>query len=264
MAWKYVSIERAGRVAVIRFDRADGRNAFSLALMRELYDAARSFDDDAETSAIVLYGAGGNFTVGFDLKDDEARERFNLGLADRRKALQLGPKMCRAFEELEPMTFAAIDGWCIGGGAALAVSLDLRVMSEDATLYVPEIERGMNMSWGSVPRFVNLAGPAKAKRVVVMAERLPAARALDWGIADEVTPPGGAFDKAMAMAERVAELPPVQVRMCKKDVTMAATALNQAVSFMDLDQYALAMTSADYSEGIRSFLEKRPPKYTGR
>jgi enoyl-CoA hydratase/carnithine racemase len=137
-------------------------------------------------------------------------------------------------------------------------------MGEGATYYVSEIERGMNMSWNSVPRFVNLCGPARTKRLVVMAEKVGAERALEWGLADEVAPKGGALEKALEMAERIASLPPVQVRMCKKDVDVAAKALNHAVSFMDADQFCLSMTGEDYKEGVQSFLEKRPPRYTGR
>ncbi|MCP5055993.1 MAG: enoyl-CoA hydratase/isomerase family protein [bacterium] len=259
----YVEIEKQGRVAVVRFDRGDGVNALSQAALRELTAAARSFEDDIETSAIVLTGSAHAFSLGADLKDDERAADVESGMAGRRKALQLGPKMCAAWEALEPMTFIAIEGWCVGGGAALAVSLDIRVMAEDATLYVPEIERGMNMSWGSVPRFVNLVGPSRTKRVVVMAEKIEAPRAERWGLCDEVTPSGNALQTAIAMAQRVAELPPVQVRMCKQGIDAAAKALNHAVSFMDGDQYALSATGEDYKEGIVSFLEKRPPKFTG-
>jgi enoyl-CoA hydratase len=115
-----------------------------------------------------------------------------------------------------------------------------------------------------VPRLVALMGPAKTKRLTVMAERIDAARAEAWGLVEEVAPQGGAFDAAMAMAERVAALPPVQVRMCKEGVNAAAHPLAHAVSFMDRDQYALAAGSEDYREGVRAFLEKRPPHYTGR
>ncbi len=203
------------------------------ALMKELTDLARWLDEDLETSVIVLTGRADNFSMGFDLK--EGRDA-NAGLMQRRRAIQRGPRLCKAWEELEQMTICAIEGWCVGGGAALATALDLRVMAEGSTMYVSEIERGMNMSWNSVPRFVNLCGPARAKRVVVMAERIEAERALEWGLADEVAPRGGAVAKAMEMAERIASLPPVQVRMCKKDVDMAAKALNHATSFMDADR----------------------------
>src|SRR5579864_5695519 len=256
-----ITLERKGRIAVVRFDLGDGKNALSRQIMRELTALARSFEEDAETSAIVLAGAAGVFTLGFDLREASPGD---LGLAERRQRQALGARLCRAWEALEPMTFCAIEGWCIGGGVALVAALDLRIAGDGARFYVPEIERGMNMSWQSVPRLVALMGPARTKRLTVMAERIDAERAREWGLADEVVPQGGAFDAAMAMAERVAALPPVQVRMCKEGVNAAANALNHAVSFMDRDQYALAAQSEDYREGVRAFLEKRPPRYSGR
>jgi len=256
-----VSIERKGRIAVIRFDAGDGKNALSRQVLRDLTAAARSFEDDAETSAIVLTGAAEVFTLGFDLREAKTD---GIGLAERRSLQAIGPRLCRAWETLEPMTFCAIEGWCIGGGVALAAALDLRLAGAGARFYVPEIERGMNMSWQSVPRLVALMGPARTKRVTVMAERVEAERAREWGLVDELVLKGGAFAAAMAMAERTASLPPVQVRMCKEGVNAASTALHHAVSVMDRDQYALAAQSEDYREGVRSFLEKRPPRYTGR
>mgnify|MGYP000686796999 CR=1 FL=1 len=263
MEWKFSTVEKQGRIAIVRLDRGIAANPLSLATMQELTAIARHLDEDLDVSVVVLTGRADNFSMGFDLKDPDSVAMRTAPLQKRRKLLQTGPRMCKAWEDLEQMTICAIEGWCVGGGTALAVSLDLRVMAEGSTMYVSEIERGMNMSWNSVPRFVNLCGPAKSKRAVVMAEKVSAERALDWGLADEVTPKGGAFDKAMEMAERIASLPPVQVRMCKRDVDVAAKALNHAVSFMDLDQYALAQTSDDYQEGIASFLEKRAPNWTG-
>ncbi len=85
------------------------------------------------------------------------------GLADRRISLRLGPEMCEAWEKIDAVTIMAIEGWCVGGGVALAVSCDLRVMAKSAKLYVPEVARGMNMSWGSIPRMV-ASGRARARQ----------------------------------------------------------------------------------------------------
>lgn len=248
----------------MRFDRGDGRNALSRAVMRELLAAARSFEDDLETSAIILTGSESAFTVGYDLKDKETARQPELGLAERRHAVQLGPKMCRAWEDLAPLTICAVEGWCIGGGVALAAACDLRVAGAGATFYVPELERGMNMSWQSVPRMVGLMGPARTKQLVILAQKVAAAEAEAWGFVQDVVEEGGALARALKIAERVAALPPIPVRMAKQGITVAAQALAHATSFMDADQYALCVGSEDYKEGISSFLEKRAPVFRGR
>lgn len=255
-----VTIEKSGRIAVIRFYRGVRANPLSLQVMRDLTEAARSFETDTETSAIILTG-GENFSMGFDLRDEEAIAMRSASLAKKRISVATGRRMCQAWADLQPLTISAIDGWCVGGGAALAVSTDLRVMAKDAHFYVPEIERGMNMSWGSVPRITNLVGPAKAKRIVVLAEKLDAARALDWGVADEVV--ADPMAKAMEMAERAATMPPVALRMCKQQVDAYANALAHTASHMDFDQFALSQTGGDFEEAVSAFFEKRDPKYTG-
>ena len=261
---EFVSVEREGRVATVRIDRGDGVNALSDALMRELTEVARSFEDDPETSAVVLTGTDSVFSLGFDLRDRSNADLMQAGLASQRMLQSRGTRLCNAWENIEAMTIVAIEGWCVGGGAALAVSCDLRVMASDARLYVPEIERGMNMSWGSIPRFVNLIGPSRTKRVVALAEKIDAATAEGWGLADVVAEPGRALAEARVLGDRAAALPPVQLRMCKAGVDAAAKALNRAVSALDRDQFLLAQRSEDFGEGVASFMEKRPPKYTGR
>lgn len=259
----FVRIERRGRIAIVHFDRQDGRNALSMRALLELTAAARSFEHDPDVSAVILTGTASVFSLGADLRDPELKRSRTGRLSERRLAAQTGGKMCRAWEEIEPLTIVAIEGWCVGGGAALAVSCDLRVAASSATLYVPEIERGMNLSWGAVPRITRLVGPARAKRVILLAERVGAAAAEQWGLVDEVVAPGTALQAALALAERAASLPPVQARMIKQSINANAHALDRAISHSDFDQFMLATASGDYAEGVQSFFERRPPNYTG-
>lgn len=259
-----IQIERRGRIAIVRLVRDDRSNALSLEVLRQLTQAARSLEADPDLAAVILTGNRSVFTMGADLKDPELRAARTARLAERRVLMQTGGRMCRAWEELEPLTICAIEGWCVGGGAAIAVSCDLRVAARNAMLYVPEIERGMNLSWGAVPRITHLVGPSKAKRIIILSEKIPAPRAADWGLVDELAEPGRALDAALAMAERVASMPPVQVRMIKQAINASANALDRAVSHADFDQYMVAAASGDFAEGVRAFLERRPPNYTGR
>ena len=171
--------------------------------------------------------------------------------------------MCAAWEALDPVTIVAIEGWCIGGGTALAVACDWRVMAADARFYVPELKLGMNMSWQSVPRVVNLIGPAKTKQLLILADPQSATTCEQWGLVDFTAEPGKSVEQAMLLAKRVANMPPIPVRMAKRGVTTAATALNNAVSYMDADQFLAAQNTEDAVEGARAFFEKRAPDFTG-
>src|SRR5882757_1670808 len=266
---EYVSIEKGlgpeGCIAVVRFDRGDGINALSAEALRQLTDAARSFEDDGATSAVVLTGGAKAFSAGFDLKDPEGRSRATMDIGERRRHLKLGPRLSRAWQEMEQITIGAIEGFCIGGGVALAVALDFRVMAKDAHIRVPEIGLGMNMSWQSIPRMLHLMGPARTKQAVILADqRISAAEAQQWGLVEEVADAGGAFEAAMALASKVAAQPPLSVAMTKLTVNRLAHALDDLAGHMDVDQFALATFSEDHKEGVAAFLKRRKPRFKGR
>jgi enoyl-CoA hydratase len=174
-----------------------------------------------------------------------------------------GPDMCRAWEEIEAVTIAAIEGYCIGGAAALAVACDFRVMGAEAYLRLPEVPLGINMSWRSIPRIAALVGPSRAKQFVMFGEPCDARRCAEWGFADEVVEKGGSLEAARRWAAKVAALPPLPIRMTKEAVNAVTTATAQASIYMDRDQYLLASHSADFREGVAAFREKRPGKFSG-
>src|SRR2546430_6674479 len=201
----FVKIEKGlgpeGRIAVVRFDRGDGINAMWPEALRQLTDAARSFEDDGATSVVVLTGGAKSFSAGFDLKDPEGRSRKTMDIGALRRHLKLGPRLTRAWQEMEQVTIGAIEGFCVGGGVALAVALDFRVIARDAHLRVPEIGLGMNMSWQSVPRMLHLIGPARTKHAVIPADqRITPAEAYEWRLGEGGAGPGQGFEGATAVA----------------------------------------------------------------
>src|SRR6478735_5627988 len=186
MERRFVTVEKGlgpqGRVAVVRFDRGDGINAFSYQAMRELRDVTRDFEDDLETSVVILTGSARAFSAGFDLKDPEGRQRDTLSVGERIHRQRLGPRLCKAWQDMDQVTIAAIEGHCIGGGAALVVALDFRTCGRSAHFRIPEAE------------------------------------ALQWGLVENVVEDGQALAAAQAFAEKIARQPPIPVRMTKSSV----------------------------------------------
>ena len=182
MRFEFVTLERpAPGVTVVAFDRGDGLNAMSMQLARELTAAANLLYDDLETHAIVVVGRGKGFCAGRDLRDSEIADRTAAGMLRRRHLGGDGWRLCQAWERLEQFTVAAVERFAVGGGLAFALAADWRVLGQSAHFRAPEVALGLSMSWGSIPRLVNLVGPARAKQVLLMAnDPIPAAQALHW------------------------------------------------------------------------------------
>ena len=257
-----VTLVRDGRVALVTIKRGDRLNALSRDVMTELTDIARELRGDTSTSAVVLSGDP-VFSAGADLSDRKSGIGAEVPLIERREALRIGPDMCAAWEAIDQTTIAAIEGFCIGGALALVAACDFRIAGRGAHFRLPEIPLGMNMSWGTQPRLVNLIGPSRAKQLTIFGERVPAEQAEAWGLVDVVTDDGGALAAARQWADKVAALPPLAVRMAKRAITAIATANNAAATYMDADQYALAALSDDHREAVAAFFEKRPARFTG-
>ncbi|MBY8822792.1 enoyl-CoA hydratase/isomerase family protein [Sphingomonas colocasiae] len=254
--------EHAAGIHIVRIDRPQKRNALDPATIAALTTIARDLGARADIRAVILSGGDTIFSCGIDLATPAVAE--DATLIERRQALRAGPDLCRAWEEIEAITICAIDGYCIGGAFALALACDFRIMGADATLRLPEIALGMNMSWQTLPRLTALVGPARAKRITVFGDAVAATQALDWGLADAGADRGGALDLALRWAERIAALPPMPVRMTKEAVNRTSGALHAAVNHMDRDQFLLTTLSHDFEEGVAAFLGKRTPRFDDR
>jgi len=255
MELDYVTIERQGDVALVTFDRKKNLNAFDGKLILELTEVARSFQEDLETRAVVLTGSRQYFSAGADLED--LGTRAVLSELARRQSFYRGVRLCEAWESMPQITIAAMERMAVGAGVALPLACDWRVMGESAFLYVPEAKIGLNLQWGALPRLVNLVGPARAKRICILCERMYAPQALDWGLVEEVAPDGQVAGRALDMARAAAEIPAIAVSMIKEAVNATAGALNRTASYADADQSQLSAASEDARGARERFNSER-------
>jgi enoyl-CoA hydratase/carnithine racemase len=253
---EYVTIEKSGSVAIVRFDRKKNLNAFDGQLILELTEVARSFHDDLTTRAVVLTGSEKYFSAGADLEDLASRNDPELSDLERRQIFYRGVRLCDAWESMPQITVAAMERLAVGAGVALPLACDWRVMGESAYLYVPEAKIGLNLQWGALPRLISLVGPARAKRICLLCERMNAQTALEWGLIEEIAPDGQAVDVAMKLALAAAEIPPVAASMIKEAVNATAAALHRTASYADADQSQLSAATKDARAASAAFNRK--------
>lgn len=255
------SVRREGPIATVTLNRPARRNALTPDMLAELEQIAMDFRADTQTRVVILRATGKDFSVGADLGVSRASQAPSL-LALRRSAEQ-GGRLMRAIQEIHQPTIAAIQGIAMGGGACIASACDFRIAADGCRVGYGEVRLGMNLMWNAVPVCVHLIGPARAKRMIMSGDLIPAATLLQWGFIDELVAPEALDAAASAMAAKYAALPPVAVQMIKRSINAASSAMDASIMHADADQWVLATRSDDFREGVEAFFEKRPPDFTG-
>ena len=265
MSYKNLLVEKDGPVAVVTLNRPEKLNALSQQFMEEIIRLCSDFHRDTETRVVIFQGAGKHFSAGVDLIDAVGQGWQTMSQFEKLRGLSLGGRMITSLWEMDQITIASLHGVALGGGACMATALDFRVGGADCRMGYPEINLAMNLSWKALPIITHLAGPARAKRMVILGEHVDAKTLHRWGLLDELVDEGiRPLDKAREMALEYAAKPPMAAQMIKKSVNHLVSALDQAVMHMDSDQFLLAAGTEDHMEGVSAFLEKREPVFKGQ
>ncbi len=252
-----VSAETRGAVGLARLDRPEARNALSGELMEELASICERWDDDPEVRCIVIAGGDDWFAAGGDIK----------AMAKRTLAETLTTPSARFWPRLAALRtplVAAVSGYALGGGCELALACDMVVASETAEFGQPEILLGIIPGGGGTQRLARVMGKQRAMELVLTGRRIGAAEAHELGIVTQLAPPDGWLDAALELAARVAERPPLAVRLGKQAVLAAEETALSAGLEQERRLYELAMATEDRVEGMNAFMEKRKPEFRGR
>jgi enoyl-CoA hydratase/carnithine racemase len=253
---EFLRVQGEGAVATLWIDRQAKMNTMTVAMRNEFPRIFRDLDADERVRVVVVRGAGGKaFSAGGDLA-----EFLTLAPAD----LELWGDTLTAAERCRKPVIAAIDGFSMGAGLELAVACDFRIATRRSEFAFPEVRLGMIPGSGGTQRALRLMGMTRAKLFMLTGQRISAERAEAWGLITQTVGDDKLEEAVDALAGELAERPPLALRTLKMVLNRGAEAPLETALELERKSYAWLRSTHDYEEGVRSFLEKRPPRYQGR
>jgi enoyl-CoA hydratase len=254
-----IAIERDD-VAVVTIDRAEVLNALDIPTLLELEEAFRSLEKDEVVRTIIVTGAGERaFVAGGDIADLNSRR----GLDHYREFAEVIHRVMRRIERCPKPTVAAVRGWALGGGVELLLACDLRVLSDDARLGLPEITLGLFPGAGGTQRLLRQVPLCRAKELMFTGDPVTAAEAVALGLANAVVPAADVLSEARRLAQRLVRHSPLVLSLLKKTLLEGAEMPLSAALAYEQAMIGLVLDSDDAHEGCTAFLERRPANFKG-
>lgn len=251
-----VEYEKRDRIAYVRLNRPEAKNAINPEVHARLWEVWRDFRDDDAVDVAIITGTGDAFCAGADLKSYMTRwpgatsEQVRANVADGLGGLT------RGLHRIPKPVIGAINGWALAGGFETALACDIRIASENAKFGSFEARRGFHHADGGIPRLVNSAGVAVAMHMLCTAEPIDAARALQWNLVSEVVPHGELMDRAEIVAQQILRNDQAAVRSAKLTILdMIGRGLDDQLSIEAINGYSVA-TREEVPERLKSFYEK--------
>ncbi len=257
MPYEHILVTTEDAIRVITLNRPEVLNALGRALMDELATALEECDRDERIRCAVLWGGERVFAAGADVRE----------MADAVSADMIRSYRFQQWERIRRTAtpiIAAVNGYALGGGCELAMACDIIVASETAQFGQPEIRIGVMPGAGGTQRLTRAIGKSRAMEMVLTGRPIGAQEAYAAGLISRVVPPELCLAEAKRLAHEIAQKPPLAVRLAKEAVLQAfETTLEGGLQF-ERKCFHMLFGTDDKREGMHAFLEKRPPKFTGR
>ncbi len=257
MAFETILIETRGRVAVITLNRPAALNALNATLIRELGDAVVAYDADERIGCMVLTGSDKAFAAGADIKEMQGLSFVEAFGRD------YGAALARVSGARKPIV-AAVAGYCLGGGAELAMMCDIVIAADTAKFGQPEITLGIMPGMGGTQRLPRAVGKAKAMDMILTGRMIDAAEAERSGLVSRVVPANDLIEEALRLADKIGGFSLPSVMMAKESVNRAfEMPLAEGLRFERRLFHAMFATD-DQKEGMAAFSEKRAAQFRNR
>lgn len=247
-------------IATITFNRPKAMNAMNSDTMLELKDAVSACKNDAAVKVLILTGAGEKaFVAGADISQMQSlRPSEALGF------MELGNETLRLIETMPKPAIAAVNGFALGGGAEISMACDVRFASENAQFGQPEITLGIIPGWGGTQRLARLVGMGRAKEMILGGGLIDAKRAYEIGLVNKVFPLDQLLAETGKFARKLTSLPGFALKMIKHSVNFGYDLSMDNAIRLEVECCAQCFSTDDQKEGMKAFLEKRKPAFTGR
>ena len=254
-----VLVTRDGPIVTLTFNRPEARNAMTWGMYERLHQTCEEVDADDSVRVLILRGAGDKaFVAGTDISQFQEFRTPEDGIEYERG----GERRIGRLERVRKPVIAQVQGYAVGGGFGITAACDLRIATPDARFGVPIARTlGNCLSMEAYSRFVDLLGPSRLKELIFTARLMSAEEAHRAGFVHEIAEPDQIEARVRALAEQVAEHAPITLRVTKEAIRRVQ---EQRRLTGGEDLIVETYTSADFHEGVRAFLEKRKPNWTGR
>ena len=254
MEFTTIEVGASGAQGEIELNRPDKLNPLSEETLRELARAARWLDERTEVKVVVISGRGRAFSSGADVSVFAGSDP---GSAARREAADAGRLMAEAIESMRAVTIARIHGHCIGGAVVLAAACDLRVAAQSASFSIPEVDLGIPLAWGGIPRLVREIGPAMTRELVLTCRPFSAAEAHALGFVNRVVDDQGLEPSVAELAAQLAQKSSYTLTATKRAVAAASEELaSTRGAWSDADSLLSALADPESRQAAGAYLER--------
>lgn len=255
-----VVVERVGRTSIVSIARPEARNALTRAVILAITEALTAASSDPDVRCVVLTGSGGHFCSGADLRKNMADDPDMMDHLDRYLDEYHG--LIRSIVRSTKVSIAMLDGCAVGFGADMALACDLRVATPEAYVQEKFVKIGLMPDGGSTFWLPRLIGTARAMQMILLAEKVGGPELHALGVVAKLVEPDALRDATLAIAREIASGPPLAFAAIKRTVYANWGSIEDALRREREEQLKL-LRSADATEGVMAWMEKREPRFKG-